>query len=75
MLNNEEIEILKTIGEKVKFFRELRNFSQHELSIEAEIPKNQVGRIERAEINTTVLTIHKIAKALDVNVKVLFENK
>ncbi|NVN17489.1 helix-turn-helix domain-containing protein [Muricauda sp. HICW] len=42
--------------------------SQHDLSIEADIPKNQIGRIERAEINTTVITLHKIASALNVDV-------
>lgn len=47
--------------------------SQHDLSIEADIPKNQVGRIERAEINTTVITLEKLAKALEVDVYQLFQ--
>lgn len=70
---DEEIKILISIGIKVKQFREAMNMSQHDLSIEADIPKNQIGRIERAEINTTILTLHKIANALNVNVCLLLD--
>ena len=45
MKEKEGITILRTIGKKVKTFREMKNMSQHDLSVEADIPKNQVGRI------------------------------
>ncbi|HBK71052.1 MAG TPA: XRE family transcriptional regulator, partial [Flavobacteriaceae bacterium] len=35
---------------------------------------NQIGRIERAEINTTLKTIFKIAKALDIEISVFFSD-
>lgn len=35
--------------------------------------KTQIGRIERAEINTTVKTLVKIANALDIEPKELFD--
>lgn len=73
MNSKDEIQILNRIGKKIKLLREKKNLSQHDLSIEAEIPKNQVGRIERSEINTTILTIHKIAKALDVDISEIIE--
>ncbi|WP_310277898.1 helix-turn-helix transcriptional regulator [Flavobacterium piscis] len=37
------------------------------------MPKSQIGRIERAEINTTVRTLVKIANALDVEPKELLD--
>ncbi|WP_313790852.1 helix-turn-helix transcriptional regulator [Flagellimonas chongwuensis] len=65
---DDEIRILQSIGELIRHLRESKEMSQHDLSIEADIPKNQIGRIERAEINTTVITLHKIASALNVDV-------
>nr|WP_262911757.1 helix-turn-helix transcriptional regulator [Joostella atrarenae] len=60
--------MLISIGSKVKSFRKSRGMSQHDLSIEVNIPKDQVGRIERAEVNTGIITLHKIAKALNCEV-------
>ncbi|MNL34339.1 helix-turn-helix protein [compost metagenome] len=47
--------------------------SQQDLADDCNITQNQVGRIERAEINTTVKTLVKIANALDVEPKELFD--
>ena len=49
--------------------------SQEELGNTAEIPINQVGRIERGEINTTIVTIKAIADSLSVDVTELFNFK
>ena len=42
------------------------------LANDANIPINQIGRIERAEISTSLSTIYKIVKALDIDIKDLF---
>ncbi|MHB1146956.1 MAG: helix-turn-helix domain-containing protein [Lutibacter sp.] len=68
-----EKQLLIKIGTKIKMLRAENNLSQFQLSIEAGIPKNQVGRIERAEINTTVLTLSKIANVFKVDIKFFFE--
>lgn len=65
--------LLTKLGNKIKMLRIENNFSQFQLSIEAGIPKNQVGRIERAEINTTVLTLAKIASVFKVDLRVFFD--
>lgn len=75
MFNEEEIQVLKKVGENIRFFRRDRGLSQFNLASEAEVPKNQVGRIERAEINTTILTLHKIAAALKVDITSLLGTK
>lgn len=43
------------------------------LAHEIEMEYRQLGRIERGEINTTVLSLLKIATALKVSVKDLFD--
>lgn len=73
VITDKEKKILIKLGERVKLLREERNLSQFQLANEAEIPKTQIGRIERAEINTTYLTLYKIATALKVNLKELIQ--
>jgi len=70
---NEEI-FLKKFGSRVRELRKEKGYSQFELAIECGIPKNQIGRIERAEINTTLKTIFKIAEALNENPQNLFSS-
>jgi transcriptional regulator with XRE-family HTH domain len=65
--------LLTRIGNKLRTLRNENNLSQFDLSIEAGIPKNQVGRIERAEINTTVITLFKIAKVFKIDIKYFFD--
>ena len=65
----EEKKLITSIGKRIKTLREAKGWSQDELSVEALIPKNQVGRIERAEINTTIISLHKIATALKVDIE------
>lgn len=72
MLENEEIELIKSIGGKIRTRRLELNLSQEVLSYDAEIPRNQIGRIERGEINTSIITLHKICKALKIEIKDLF---
>ncbi|RWX00882.1 helix-turn-helix domain-containing protein [Flavobacterium cerinum] len=68
-----EDKFLISLGQKVKEFRESKNFSQEDLANDCNIPKSQIGRIERAEINTTMRTLIKIAQALGVKVRDLIE--
>ncbi len=65
--------MLKMVGENIRKLRTDKGLSQLQLAIDCDIPKSQIGRIERAEINTTILTLEKIAKALNVRITELFE--
>jgi DNA-binding XRE family transcriptional regulator len=47
--------------------------SQQDLELIAEISKNQVGNIERGEVNITLITATAIAKALNISLKELFD--
>lgn len=64
--------LIKKVGERVRFLREKAELSQFQLSIKADIPKNQIGRVERGEINTSLVTLGRIADALDVKINELF---
>lgn len=68
----EDKEILKKVGIRIKSLRKQKNLSQFDLATEAEIPKNQIGRIERFEINTSLVTLNRIAKALKIDLEELF---
>jgi len=70
MIISEE-SFLINLGIHIRQLREKRNLSQQDLAIDCNIPKIQIGRIERAEINTTIGTLIKIANALDVEPKEL----
>ena len=68
----EEIELIKSVGNKIRDTRILKGLSQATLSYDANIPKNQVGRIERGEISTSISTLYKICKALNIQIHELF---
>jgi transcriptional regulator with XRE-family HTH domain len=40
------------------------NLSQEQLANDADIPINQIGRIERGEVNASLSTLDAISKAL-----------
>ena len=63
-----------TLGATIRRIREeTTDFSQSKLSIEIGMSENQIRRIEKGKSNPTVNTLAKIAKALKVDIKVLFE--
>ena len=47
--------------------------SQEDLAFEAEVDLTQIGRIERGVTNTSISLAYKIAKALKVSTKDLFD--
>lgn len=63
----DESEVLFRIGQRIKFLREQRGFSQLEFSTLCEIEKTNLSRIESGRNNLTVKSLFKIAKALDVS--------
>lgn len=64
--------LLMSFGQNVRKLRLAQNLSQEELAFNAGITINQIGRIERGEINTTLVTIGALASALDLEIHDLF---
>jgi transcriptional regulator with XRE-family HTH domain len=65
--------ILTVFGKKIKELRKQQKISQAQLAFEANIPREQVGRIERGQVNTTISSVVAIAKALKTHPKELFD--
>lgn len=65
-------EVLIQFGEKVRKLRKEKLISQEQLAFDANLHRTYIGMIERAEKNITLVNIEKIARALKVNIKDLF---
>ncbi|MNE72470.1 anaerobic benzoate catabolism transcriptional regulator [compost metagenome] len=66
-------QILIKFGEQVRDLRKRKGISQEELAYKSELHRTYIGMIERAEKNITLLNIEKIAKALEIDIKQLFD--
>ena len=64
---------LKKLGLNIKYLRKSKGLSQEKFAEMIGKCRNYVGMIERAEVNTPADTLFDIAKALDVNIKKLFD--
>lgn len=65
-------DILEHFGCKVREKRKEVSLSQEELADLAGVHRTYIGMVERGEKNISLLNIHKIARALNVEVKELF---
>ncbi|MGV8964378.1 MAG: helix-turn-helix domain-containing protein [Candidatus Saccharimonadaceae bacterium] len=62
------------LGLRIRKIREeTTNFSQDTLALEVDLSENQIRRIEKGQTNPTIKSLLKIAKALKVDIKDLFE--
>lgn len=59
------------LGSHIRQIREGKDLSQQNLADICDLPKTTIGRIERAEMNTTIKTLVKIANALEIEPKEL----
>lgn len=73
VLEKNEKNFIKSVGKKLREKRLSKKLSQATLSHDANIPENQIGRIERGEINTSIGTLFKICNALGIDFKDLIE--
>lgn len=69
----ETTEFFKSFGERIKHFRKQKGWNQLEMALELGIHPNELSNIECGRRNPTLKTVFKIARALNVDVKNLFE--
>lgn len=72
-MESEELQLIKFIGIKIKSLREKEGISQLQLGIRIDISANQIGRIERAEGNPTIKTLHAIIKYYNLTILDFFK--
>lgn len=65
--------IKQRLGQKIKELRKAKGFSQERLANLAEIDRTYLPTIEKGERNVSIEVVEKLAKALDVSVKDLFD--
>lgn len=70
-MNISEESYILYLGIHIIQLREKKNMSQQDLSNDSGVTKSQIARIERAQINTTIKTLIKIANALEIETKEL----
>jgi transcriptional regulator with XRE-family HTH domain len=73
VINNRDETVLKAFGNRLREIRVNKGWSQQKLGLIADISKNQIGNIERGEVNVTLITSLAIAKALDISLSELYE--
>lgn len=66
-------DILIRLGLRIRNLRENANISQEALGQIAGLHRTYIGAIERGERNPSVLSLQKIANALNVTVGALFD--
>lgn len=61
-------ETCKLLGNNIRYLRTLRRWSQEALGLDAGLNRTLIGAIERAEVNTSLGTAEKIARAFRLSV-------
>ena len=69
-MSDESLQI--QVGKRIKALRESKGISQQDLADKSNIENTNISRIEAGRVNSTLATLSKISKALDVNIAELF---
>lgn len=65
--------VLISLGAAIRRLREARSISQERLALIAEVDRSYMGRIERGDNAVAVLTLVRLAEALDTTASALME--
>lgn len=65
--------VIKALGARVRELRTSKGMPMEQLANAAEMEYKQLSRIERGEVNTTISQVAKLAEALGVDMKELFD--
>jgi transcriptional regulator with XRE-family HTH domain len=68
-----EARIQKHFGERVREMRKRKELSQESLALACGLDRTYIGGVERGERNISIVNIHKIAAALNISPKELFD--
>jgi transcriptional regulator with XRE-family HTH domain len=70
-----EIEPIIEFGKNLRLIRKSKGISMEKLAELADFEYSQISRIELGQINTSLDTVFKLAKALSIDAKELFDFK
>ena len=64
-------ELAIVLGRNIRKTRKEKNLSQEKLALMCGLDRSYMGRIERGEVNITVLKLYEISKVLEVDIRIL----
>lgn len=64
MAKEQEAQIQKALGDKLRELRHQQGLSQEKLALACELDRTYIGGVERGERNISLINIYKIAAAL-----------
>ena len=64
-------ELAIALGRNIRKTRKEKNLSQEKLALMCGLDRSYMGRIERGEVNITVLKLYEISKVLKVDIRIL----
>lgn len=73
MEENSVSEIVRIIGQRIRYYRNKRNYTQEKLSEISGLHATYIGQVERGEKNVTLESLKRITSALDISLSQLFE--
>lgn len=63
------------LGKKVRLYRKLNRFTQEKLAEKAELAPSYISDVERGRVNISVDALQRIAKAVGVGIRDLFQDE
>lgn len=68
-----EKQVIVKIGKRIQLLRKERKLSQEALAELTGMHPTYISDIERAKVNTSILSFHKISKALNLTLSEIFD--
>ena len=65
--------MLVALGVALRRIRLEKSISQEKLALLAEVDRSYVGRVERGDNNVAVLTLFRLARAMDISMAEIME--
>lgn len=72
-MKNDNPELTRWIGERIKYLRKEKGLSQEKLAEVSGLHRTYIGSCERGERNLTILNLYAICNELDVTLKDFFD--
>lgn len=70
---NRQDPVLVALGEAIRRIRLSKDISQEQLALLAEVDRSYAGQVERGDNNVAVLTLARLAGALDISISELMQ--
>ena len=71
-MERQDTNIQKRFGERLRELRKQKGLSQEALASATDLDRTYIGGVERGERNISLINIHRLAQALDVEAGDLF---